>query len=717
MANLLIDKGLNTAYTVTGSWDDITDMSQSVTIAGTGSVVILMMSLQPQLTDDDECAFYRFTHDGNPVGPVLSSWAEALDGGSGRTLYYALDGLSAGSHTFAVQAENRSGTVVIDTGYTRAFQCIEIETGAKLLVDVESQLAATAPTPTPAAITGLDDTQTTAANSIHIWLCGVQIDDLVNDSVDFRFALDGTREGPATSSWTSNTDKCDGMMVAYVTDNISAGSHAFSMHWVVRNSNPVADTSVIRTLQVIEVDSDVANLRVDVESIETGLTPASYADVPSLSGTAVIDSTDSVVLMFGNVTLAANLRETADFRFEVGTTLEGAEMSGFARSAGGGGFVTTVAMGRAITGESGSTDIALQWQIRLATPEITANRPKTFQALDLITSGVDSSGSGSPSINPVESSGVSEVIRTATGSPSISSVESSGVSEVQRTATGSPSIAPVESSGVAKEVKPASGSPSISSIESSGVAENIKTASGSPSIKPVESSGVAKMGTAATGSPSISAVESSGVAENIKTAEGSPNILKPTSTGVAEVERTASGSPSINSIEASGVAENIKTSDGGPSISNLESSGVAEIKRTSSGSPSILNIVSSGVAKVGRSSSGSPSINPVESSGVAKVGRSSSGAPSINPVESAGVAEIKRTASGSPEIQPITAIGVAENIKTSSGSPSILSIVSSGVAKVGRSSSGSPEIQPIVASGEASIVTDGTVIVFGSFGA
>ena len=83
MANLLTDLSLTSAYTVTGSFAVITGMTTTVTIAGTGSVVLLAMTLNPELVSD-ECAEYRFTHDGARVGPVVSSFVDATNDGLRR---------------------------------------------------------------------------------------------------------------------------------------------------------------------------------------------------------------------------------------------------------------------------------------------------------------------------------------------------------------------------------------------------------------------------------------------------------------------------------------------------------------------------------------------------------------------------------------------------------------------------------------------------------
>ncbi len=232
MSNLLTDLTLTSAHTIGASFADIAGMSDTVTIAGTGSVVILMMSLNPEMVSaSDECAEYRFTHDGARVGPEISSFVDAADEGTGRTLMFALTGLSAGSHTFAVQARNRSGTAVIDTNFPRTFQVVEIETGATILVDLETQATDDAPA-SFANMVNLSQVQTPAAGALLLFLHGSQIlGEAGQHFAEHRFAIDGVRDGPLMGHSMDNVDETTGVMMAWAVTGISAVSHTFSIMW------------------------------------------------------------------------------------------------------------------------------------------------------------------------------------------------------------------------------------------------------------------------------------------------------------------------------------------------------------------------------------------------------------------------------------------------------------------------------------------------------
>jgi len=393
MANLLTDLILTTAYTVTGSFADIADMSDTVTIAGTGSVVILMMSLNPEMPSNDECAEYRFTHDGARVGPEVSSFADSTDEGTGRTLMFALTGLSAGSHTFAVQAANRSGTAVIDTAFPRTFQVLEIESGASILVDLESQAANTAPVAF-ANMVNLSVSATPAAGALLLFIHGSQVLGETGQKVaQHRFAIDGARDGPEMTNIMDNVDETTGVMMAWGVTGVSAASHTFSVQWERSLDIPQIDTARPHIFQVVEITSDF-DLLVDLESVSADSAAAGYTDIADMSGTPVIDSTDSIALVLANYSIQPAADDTSDNRFSIGGVQEGAEVSVWADDGDRG---ESLLMARGVTGESGSTAMSLQWKIRKASPSTDTDRERTFQVIDLKLA-VDGAISASPDL-------------------------------------------------------------------------------------------------------------------------------------------------------------------------------------------------------------------------------------------------------------------------------------------------------------------------------
>lgn len=386
MANLLIDLSLTSAHAVGATFADITGMSATVSVNGPGSVVILMMGLNPIMdTTGDDCADYRFTHDGAAVGPIVSGFKDQVDKGSGRTLKFALTGLSAGSHTFAVQAQNRTGVTDIDTTRVRTFQALEIQTGASLLVDLATVVADTAPA-SFANLVNLSASATPAAGSILLFNAGTQLlGTAANAAADYRFAIDGVRDGPELTETQDEVDEAQGLAMAWAVEGISAVSHTFSIQWQIRANAPVQDTDRQRIFQVVELTTD-ADLLVDVQSVSADSAPVAYADMADMSGTPVIDSTDSIALVLANYVQTAQSDITADHILSIASVQEGAEVSAWTDGVGA-GKADALLMARGVTGQSGATAMSLQWKRRLLISTTDTARPRTFQVIDLKVPG------------------------------------------------------------------------------------------------------------------------------------------------------------------------------------------------------------------------------------------------------------------------------------------------------------------------------------------
>lgn len=391
MSNLLTDLSLTSSHTFTGTFADITDMSATVTIAGTGSVVLLMMSVTPTQAagTGDSCVDLRFTEGGTQVGAILSVFADSDSPNqeiNSGTMMFALTGLSAGSHTFAVQGAERKGDAIIDTARVRTFQIIEIETGASILVDQET-VAANASPAAWANMTNLSDTQTPSAGSVLIFNMTVQLDSETGDSAnEFRFAVDGTRDGPHLSDANDAVDEIDGVSMVWAADDISAASHTFSVQWQQLVATPDMDETRERIFQVIEIFAD-ADLLVDVESVSADGATATYTDQTDMVGSPDIDSTDSIALVLWNYNQLADSgsHSVAFVRIEVGGVQEGAENVVFKD---GVDLVPGSLMARAVTGESGVTDFAGQWIEDSGTVDTDTGKPRTFQVIDLKVAAV-----------------------------------------------------------------------------------------------------------------------------------------------------------------------------------------------------------------------------------------------------------------------------------------------------------------------------------------
>ena len=382
MANLLINKILTSAFTVPATFGDIADMSETVTIVGTGSMVILMMSLNPEMNSNDACAEYRFTHDGAQVGPALSCTMDEVNEGSGITLFFALTGLAPGSHTFAVQAQRREQTAVIDTAFQRTFQCVEIESGASFLVNKSSVAADTSPA-TYANIVDLSDTQTPADGSLLLFIFGMTQLFGGDHTAKYQFAIDGTREGPEGTQFSDSSTEGNSLSMAYGRTGVSAVSHTFSVQWERTQDIPIADTARVRHFQIIEFTAD-ADLLVDKESISDQSAATAYGDVTDMEGSANIDSVDSIALVLCNMTQRTGSDQTSNRQIAIAGVREGAEISSFSDIAAT-DDMSGLLVARAVTGESGATTMSMQWQRRQSVPRTNLNFPRTFQVIDLVT--------------------------------------------------------------------------------------------------------------------------------------------------------------------------------------------------------------------------------------------------------------------------------------------------------------------------------------------
>jgi hypothetical protein len=392
VANLLADIELTSSHSLTGSWATITGMTTTVTIAGTASVVFLIMSLNGDMGDTaDECGEYRFTVDASATGsPVRTSFKDSTDEGNSCTMVWAVTGLSAGSHTFTVQGQNVSGTVPMDTSRVRLFQVVEIESGADIVIDIASTSADTS-TGSWANIDELEDTITAVSGKAYLMLYTGNILLSGSDaSADHSFAVDASRVGGIVHNHRDATDEADGVTMAFVETGLS-GSTSFSVQFITRQAAAAVDTARNRTFQVIELDADIFNLLTDIVSTSADTCPSpggGFAVIDELTSSPTVDSTASVLLKLfvmqafrtgggGDVTVA--------YFLSTGGTQVGAEVVQFLDA-------TTRGPGQALIhaedGISGSQTFAAEWEavVQGASDPATTNTDlnRQLQVLELV---------------------------------------------------------------------------------------------------------------------------------------------------------------------------------------------------------------------------------------------------------------------------------------------------------------------------------------------
>ncbi len=385
MPNLLASITSVTSGTAPGTFADVPALSAVVNVASVNSVVLLIAQIPTGLDKAGlhSSAIARFTRAGSRVGPeVWVGYEDGDDVGIGGGIVHAVTGVS-GSQTFAVQWQDGASDTpaTLDTGRPRSFQIIELLDGeANLLVDIELTTSGTAPG-TYANIPGFTASPTVdSAASVLLMIANMSTTLASDATADMQFAVGGVREGPEmTWFYNDNAIEKAGSFLSHIKTGIS-GVQTLSCQWQDRSGSPTIMTAHPRTFQVIELLN--TSILLNIESVTSGTAPATYANVPSLSGTPTVGDSGSVVLMGANVPITLEATDkTADFQFADGGVREGPELTAQftdnTDEGGGGGMMW------AKTGISGSRTFSIQWQDRAATPTLDTGRTRSFYVLEL----------------------------------------------------------------------------------------------------------------------------------------------------------------------------------------------------------------------------------------------------------------------------------------------------------------------------------------------
>jgi len=386
-SNLLTDIRTNTLFTIPATWGNIgtgaNEMSDTVTIAGTGSVVILILQIQLNEGNNDKTAKFRFTRGGSEItgSPILSGFLDAADESNSLCLIHALDGIS-GSQTFAAQAEIIANDPAVDADFFVEFQVIEITSGASIEVDQNATDTVTTPA-TYADIGSMVATFTPTASSLQLMIANIPLQDGIDDTALFRMAVGGTQEGPELKYSADATNEQWDTGFAHISSGNAAASTAFSVQWEIDNATPQSgnDNGKRRTFQVVEITANFS-LQTDLISTASENDPNTYADMSGLSDAAIaIDSTDSVVFCLAAGCLTYGTDNAVKFRFADAGTGIGAEQIWFTDATTHGG---SFCLAHGLTGKSGSAvDLAVQWENVANSSSTDTALERSFQVLDL----------------------------------------------------------------------------------------------------------------------------------------------------------------------------------------------------------------------------------------------------------------------------------------------------------------------------------------------
>ena len=125
-----------------------------------------------------------------------------------------------------------------------------------LIANIESQTSGSAPgtfADVPALNTG--SIAIASAASVILLTAAVPLDFPSGDrTAEFRFAVDGTREGPFVTCFSDElAHGSDLASLSWAITGLS-GSHTFSLQWrLLRGSSFSIDTGRVRNLQVLEI--------------------------------------------------------------------------------------------------------------------------------------------------------------------------------------------------------------------------------------------------------------------------------------------------------------------------------------------------------------------------------------------------------------------------------------------------------------------------------
>ncbi len=387
--NLLVDIDQTGEVASPGTWADLSGMTGTPTVQGTGSVCLIICSMTIEDGGTaDESFHFRVLVDGSPVGPLpMGCLSDNASEANGCTLIHAVTGLSAATHTFKVQTQADSGSSGTNIDFHRTFQVIEFVDNASIKIDASSA-AFDAPGTTYTDIVGMTGTFTPTASSLHLMIFnGTPEGGGANNHADIQFEIGTTLEGPASAGGRNAASEETGTCIMWARTGLAASSTDFAVRWRGIDGSgdtPEFGTGYTRTFQVIEITDDFS-LETNVEVSSDQAAPAAYAVMTSMTDSAVnVQDTNSVVLSMAHYILTAAVNETALARLKVDGTLVGPEMETFTDSVDD---LIGSQIAYAVDGKSGTIAVELHWKLLSATPHTSTARERTFQVIDFQTAG------------------------------------------------------------------------------------------------------------------------------------------------------------------------------------------------------------------------------------------------------------------------------------------------------------------------------------------
>lgn len=408
MPNLLANATPTSAYTATAGFGDVTGYDETVSIASTGSVVLVFASIPWQTpASNDSCGLARITRNGTEI-PGSVCWQDYSDDtndAAWATTMVALTGIS-GSQQFKVQFDERRGAEAVDTGLPGAFVIIEFLDGEAILHETSGLTSSGSAPASYANVPGHTLTFTPDSSaSINLMIGAIPCDPSAGSDrfSKAQFALGGTLlgYGETQQGFDNATDEGTGGH-HFVAVTGQSGSTTFSQQWVevtTAEGAEALDTGITRKFQVVEILGSTLHHDADGTDSQT-LNSGTFATQPGCSTTETIDDSGSVVLLLhtSNIDFSAGTSdESIQFQFTVGGTNEGPIQQSTYLDDRTELRNTSHAMAWAKTGVSGSTAFSVEWRRTAAHPIVTGTGTEVprFQVIEIKAAAAGATGTGS----------------------------------------------------------------------------------------------------------------------------------------------------------------------------------------------------------------------------------------------------------------------------------------------------------------------------------
>lgn len=284
-ASIKVDSGVADQTADPGSWGNLFQTT-GVSIAGTSSV-ILMLGNVPINLEADEATDFQFGVNNTGEGAVTCGITDSTSMGCGWSGMHALDGLSAGDHSFELKWQARTGAGQTDGGRRRTFQVIEITASVALKLEKITSGTNTAPGSFADVTTLTDSFNVSATDAIILTIANMMIaGDSSDATADFSLGVDGSNEGAEMVAFADNATIVSRILMMRLKTGLSAASHSFQLRWQEIAGASVADTGRARTLFAIEFT------QIGTTRVSRGLTRA----IPTYKLDGVTYDKDAVAL-------------------------------------------------------------------------------------------------------------------------------------------------------------------------------------------------------------------------------------------------------------------------------------------------------------------------------------------------------------------------------------------------------------------------------------